>query len=87
MRDIDAYIICDSIWYVLFSEILSIFVDLYAQVLGFSMFQWNLFSKLYGFGKVIKLSYNPRLKHAFGLRPLRLVYLLLELRELKVGFL
>ena len=42
---IDTYIVCYSLWYVLFSDVLYIFVDLYARVLGFSVFQWNFYSK------------------------------------------
>ena len=36
---IDAYIFCESLFSVLFSGVLSILFDLYAQVLEFSVFQ------------------------------------------------
>ena len=36
---IDAYILCASLLSVLFSNVLSIFFNLYAQFLGFSVFQ------------------------------------------------
>ena len=39
INSIDTYIFCDLFWYVLFSEILHIFIDLYAQGLGFSVLQ------------------------------------------------
>ena len=32
-------------------DVLSIFVDLYAQVLGFLVFQWAFFSKVLGLEK------------------------------------
>ena len=84
IRAIDAYIFCDSLLYVLFPSVLSIFLDLYAQILGFSVFQWDFISKVSGFGKfAIKLSSDPHLKHVSGFRPLRSLHLLLELRELK----
>ena len=85
---IDVYILCDSLLSVLFSNVLSIFVYLYACVLGFSIFQWTLLSEVSGFGKFsMKLSFNPHLKHLFCLQPLRSLFLLLELRGLKGGFL
>ena len=66
------------------SGILSIFSDLYAQVLGFHVFQWNFLSEVYGFGKfAMKWFSNPHLKHIFAFWPLHSVQLLLELRELK----
>ena len=37
---INACIFCDSLWYVLVSDVLSIFGDLYAQAIGFSIHQW-----------------------------------------------
>ena len=85
---IDAYIFCESLLSVIFSYIWSIFFDLYAQVLGFSVFQWNLLSKVFGFGKfVMKWSSDPHLKHLFGFRPLHSLHLLLELHGLKGSFL
>ena len=64
---IEAYIFCDQLWYVLFSDILSIFVDLYAHFLGFSVFQWSLLPKVSGFRKfAMKWSSHPFLKHVFG---------------------
>ena len=87
LEDIHAiyvYILCDSLWSVLLSDVLSIFIDLYAQFLGFSVFQWNLFSKISGFRQfAIKWSSYPHLNHIFGFRPLRSVRLLLGWRELK----
>ena len=66
IRAIDVYIFCDSISYALFPYVLYIFVDLYAQVLGFFMFQWTLLSKLSSSGNcVLKWSPDPHLKHVF----------------------
>ena len=71
IRSIDLYIFCDFLWSILFSKYLSIFVNLYARVLVFSMFQWNILSEVYGFGKIVmKWSSNPHLKHVFGFWPL-----------------
>ena len=54
------------------------FVDMYAQVLGFQLFQWTLLSEVSGFGKfVMKLSSDPYLKHIFGFQLLRSLHLLL----------
>ena len=84
IRAIDAYIFCDSLWSVLFYDVLSIFINLYGQVLCFYTFQWNLLSEVSGFGKcAMKWSSNPHLKHIFGLRPLRSLHLLLKLLEFK----
>ena len=59
---------------------------MYAQVLGFSVFQWTLLSEVYGFGQfVMKWFSYPYLKQVFGFRPSRLSRLLLELRGLKGG--
>ena len=41
---IESYIFCDSLWSVIFFNVLPIFVDLCARVLVFSMFQWTLLS-------------------------------------------
>ena len=88
MRAIDTYIFCDSIWYVLFSDALYIFVDLYSRVLGSSVFQVTFFSKVSGFGKIaMKWSSGPHLQHVFSFHPLRSVQLLLELCEFKGGLL
>ena len=79
---IDAYIFCELFWSVILSEVLSIFADLYAQVLGFYVLQWNLFPKVSGFGKfTMKWPYNPNMKHLFGFKLLCSVHLLLELHE------
>ena len=51
IRAIDAYIFCDSLSSVLFSDVLSICFDLYARVLTFSVFQWTYLSEVSGFGK------------------------------------
>ena len=84
---IDAYIFCGSLWSILFYGVLYIFVNLYAWVLGFSVFQWDFFPKLSSFGQfVMKLSSDPHLKHVFGFQPLRSVRLLLELNKLKGYF-
>ena len=88
IRAIYAYIFCDLLWSVLFTNVLSIFVDLYLQVLGFSMFHWTFLSEVFGFGKfAMKWSSDPHLKQVSGFRPLRSLRLLLELRELKSPFL
>ena len=77
------YIFCDSILFILLSGVLSIFVDLYAQVLGF-LFQYNLFSEVSGFRKfAIKWSSDPHLKFVFGFQHLDLLRLLLELHKFK----
>ena len=71
-------LICTVFWRLIY------FIDLYAQFLGFSMLQWTCLYKVSGFGKfVIKWSSNTHLKHLFYFWPLRLLHLLLELRELK----
>ena len=85
---IDDYIFCDSIKFSLFSNVLSILFDLYAWFLGFSAFQWTFLSKVSGFRTfAMKWSSDPHLKHVFGFWLLCSLCLLLELRELKVGFL
>ena len=48
IRAIDAYIICGSLLSILFPDVLSIFFNIYARVLGFSVFQLDLLSKVYG---------------------------------------
>ena len=68
----------------MFSDVLSIFINLYAKVLGFSVFQWNLLFEVYGFGKFAP---DPHLKHVFGFQPLRSLRLLLEFHGLKGDFL
>ena len=88
IHSIDAYILCGLLWYLLLSNVLSVFFDLYAQVLGFSVFQLIFLSEVSGFGKFArKLFSNPHLKHVFGFQPLCSLQLLLELHELKGGFL
>ena len=55
---------------VLFSEILSVFFDLYAQVLAFYVFQWPFLSEFSGFNYFsMKWLYGPRLKHVCGFQP------------------
>ena len=49
INTIDAYIFNEYLWYVLFSVILSIFFNLYVQVLGFYLLQWTVLSKLFCF--------------------------------------
>ena len=64
------------------------FVDLYTEVLGSSVFQWTFLSEVYGSGKfAMKWSSDRHLNHVFGFRSLRLLCLLLELRELEGDFL
>ena len=66
------YIFCDSLSYVLFSDVLFIFVYLQTQVSVFSVFQWTFLSTVSGFGQfAMKWSSDPHLKHVFGFRPLR----------------
>ena len=52
IRAIGAYIFWDSFCYVLFSDFLSTFVDLYAQCFGLSIFQ-RTFSEFSGFGNML----------------------------------
>ena len=60
------------------------FFDLYAQVLGFSVFQWTFLSEVFGSGEfAVKWSSDLHLKHVSGFWPLRSFRLLLELRGLK----
>ena len=74
-------LICNALWRLIY------FVDLYAQVLGFSMFQWIFLSEVYGFGQfATKWSSNPHLKHVFNFWPSHSLHLLLELRGTKGGF-
>ena len=70
------------------SGVLYMFVDMYARVLEFYVFQWTFLSEVSGFGKfVMKWSSDPHLKHIFGFQPLRSLHLLLYFHELKGGFL
>ena len=88
IRAIYAYTFCDSLWYVLFSDVLGILVDLYVQVLGIYVLQWNFLSAMSSFGKfAMKWSSDPHLKQIFDFRPLNSVNSLLKLRESKGGFL
>ena len=85
---IDLCILCDSLWYLLFSHFLSNFVDLYKQCLSFLVFQWIFFSEASSFGQfATKLSSDSHLKHIFCFRPLHLLQIWLELHGLKSGFL
>ena len=45
--DIDVYTLCDLLWSVLLSGVLTIFVDLCALVLGFSGIQWTFFFEVF----------------------------------------
>ena len=84
IHSIYAYIFCNSFRSVIFSNYLSLFVDLYAQVFDFSTFQWNILYEFSGFEKsVIQWSSDPNMKHVFGFRLLCLVRLFLVLHELK----
>ena len=85
---IDTFIFCDAFWYVLLSDILSNFFDLYARVLCFYVFQWTLFYEVSGLRKmVIQWCYDTHLKHLFGFWLLSLVPLLLEFHKLNGDFL
>ena len=87
-RTIDVYIFCDSLPSVLFCDVLFILFDLYARVLGFSVFQWKFLSRVSSFGQFsMKWSSDTHLKHVFGFQKLRSLRYLLELCVLKVGFL
>ena len=84
IRAVYVYIICYLIWSVLCFSVLSIFVDIYAPVLGFYVFQWDFLFKIPCCEIFLtKLSSYPHLKRAFGLLALRSIRLLLELRKLK----
>ena len=75
--DIDVYFLFDYFYFSLFSDVLFIFVDLYAWVLWISAFQFNLFSKVSGFRPFeMKLSSNPHMTHILVFRPIRSVCLL-----------
>ena len=81
---IGAFIICDSFWYILLSDILSIYFDLYALFLGNSVFQWTFFSKVSGFRNfAMNWSSDTHLKHVFGFQPLCSICLLLQINGLK----
>ena len=83
-RAIDTCIFCNLFWYLLFSDVLYIFVNIYVQVLVFSMFQWTLVSKFSRLVRsAIKWSSDPHLNNAFGFQPFRPVCLFLEFCELK----
>ena len=85
---IDAYTFYDSLWSVLFSNILFILVDPYTQVLCLSVFHWILVSGVSGFDFFLMKWYSdPHLQQVFGFWPLHLLRLLLELRILKSGYL
>ena len=72
------YIFCEFIWYVLLFNVLSIFIDIYARVLGSAVLRWTFLYKTSSLGQfVMKLSSNTHMKHIFGFWPLRFVRLLL----------
>ena len=87
MEDIhatDACIFYYSLCSVFLSKALSIFVNFYAQVFGFSVFQITIFSHFSHFRKsVIQWSYYPHLNNAFVFWLLRSVHLFLGLRKFK----
>ena len=88
IRAIDVYIFCEFLSYALFSNVLSISIDMYARVSDSLVFWWNFLSEVSSSRKfAIKWSSGPHLKDAFGFRPLRLLRLLLEFCGLKGGFL
>ena len=63
IRAIDAYTFCDLLSYVVFSDVGSIFVDIYARVLDVSMFQRSFLSKVFSFRFfLMKWSSDPDLK-------------------------
>ena len=85
---IDGYTFCELLSYVVFSDVLSIFVNIYAWVIFFSIFQQTFLSEVSGFRKfTIKWSSDPHLKGIFAFWPLCSARLLLYLRELKGDFL
>ena len=85
---IDTYIFCDSLLSVLFNNVSSICVYIYAQVLRFPIIEWTFLSKVYDFGQfVMKWSSNLNLNLVFDFQPSRSFNLLLELRKLKDDFL
>ena len=66
---IDAYIICDLFWYLLLSGAFSIFVNIYAQVLGFYVFQWTFPPEVSSFGKkLMRWFSDPHLKRMMSKR-------------------
>ena len=76
----DAFMFCDLLWFVLFSAVWYIFVDMYAWVLVSSMFQCTFLSEVSSFGKfAMKWSSGTHLKRVFGFRPLRSLRFLLLL--------
>ena len=88
IRAIDVYIFCDSILYILFFSVLSIFVDLYALILVFSVLRWTFLYQVSSLGSIsMKWSSDLHLKHVFGFRPLHSLCLSLELCGLKGFFL
>ena len=75
-------LICTVFWHLIH------FVDLYARVLWFSVFQWTLFYEVSGLRKIaMKWSSDKHLKQVFGFWLLSSVRLLLELHKLKGDFL
>ena len=84
IRARDANVFGELFCSVILSNSLYIFVYLYAQVFGFSVFQWTRFSEFSSFGSYAnQLTSNPHLKHVFGFQLLLLVSLSLGLYELK----
>ena len=80
------------LWLVLFSWTVFrqlIYFHLYVRtIFRILVFKWACFSKASGFRQfAMKWSSDPHLKHVFCFRLLRLLHLLLELRELKGDFL
>ena len=78
---IDMSIFCDSLWYVLFYDVWSIFVYFYSRALGFTCSIELFLSSVSGLGEIVmKWFSNPNLKHIFCFWLLHSVHLILELR-------
>ena len=81
---IDVCIFCDVLLSILLSNVLSSLNDLYAQVLGFSVFQGIFFTEVSCFRPfAMNWSSDPHLKHVFSFWLWHPVHLLLEICELK----
>ena len=81
---LDAYIFSNSFCSVLLSDAFIIFINVYAQVIGFYVLQVTLFYEFSGFVQsVIQWSYDLHLKNVFVFQLLRSVRLFFGLHELK----
>ena len=60
---------------------------MYAQVFGFSLFQWTFVSEVSGFKKIaMKWSSDPHMKDVFSFQQVGSLRLLLKLSVIKGGF-